>query len=243
MSDTDIQSETDIQIQGNYGLSLFIKRIEMHHTPEFIMLQFVDYGKISNIRFIPKQAFDGTPYKAAIVTFRYWFMTQTVHDLFINMAQSDKDGTTKFNFIEPSGRKRYWYVKEYSPLFVDYDISMTQVYATNNTQEQIEQMNDVIKSMAAQLLYYKERNATLEKKMEQIDREDTVLRLQMDDFGYKAEQADRDRYYVEQMMNLVQLDLLYEKAQNEELRKENEELVRDIKDREKIIDYYEKGSA
>lgn len=233
LSDDNVQS---------YGLMIYIKWLPKHYNSDFIDSKFSNYGQVSSVRFIPKQNFDGTLYNSAVVTFNKWFMSQKVHKLFSDMAE-DIDGTARFYYIDETGRKRYWHVKEYSPLFADYDDSMSKVYALKNLKEQYTYMDNIIKSMSAQLHYYRTRNIKLEKDMIQINYNDHVIRLQNSHLNGLIDDGDRDMYYIKSKMNLMEMELVHERNQNILAEERIRKLEQEIKDKDKVLDYYQQNQS
>lgn len=221
-----------------YGLMIYIKWLPTHYRADFIDAKFSSYGQIANVRFIPKQKFDGSSYNSAVVTFEKWFMSERVHKLFNDMAD-DIDGTAKFYYIDETGRKRFWHVKEYSPLFADYEDSMTKVYALKNSKDQYAQMDNIIKSMATQLHYYRTRNAKLEKDMVQVAHNDTIIRLQNSHLNGLIDERDRDMYYVNSKMRLLEMELSNERQQRISAEETIRRLEQEIKDKDRVLDYFQ----
>lgn len=228
----------DINQDLNYGLLLYIKWLPTHYQPSFIESKFSNYGQIAYIRFISKHKYDGTSYNSAVVTFTKWFMSEKVHKLFNDMAE-DIDGTARFYYIDETGRMRYWHVKEYTPLFADYEDSMFKVNSLTNIKNKYEHMDNIIKSLSAQIHYYRNRNNKLETDMIQVAHNDNIIRLQNSHLNGLIDERDRDMYYMTSKMQLMEMELANERKQNISAEETIRRLEQEIRDKDRVLDYFQ----
>lgn len=239
MQQTDNSNyQSSNHVHPDYSLTIYIKWLPKHYGSDFIHNKFANHGLVSSVRFIPKQSFSGELYNSAIVTFSQWFLSEKVHQLFTEM-NNNIDGTAKFYYHDETGRTRYWHVKEYSPLFEDYDNAVEHIYSLANSKNKIEQMDDVIKSMAAQLHYFKTKNLQLETKMAQNEHNNTIIRLQNSHLNGLIDDRDRDMFYMKSKMQLLEMELANERQQSAKANQLIEELYVENRDQSRIIDYYQ----
>ena len=129
------------------------------------------------------------------------------------MSTSD---STKFYYTDKRGIIKYWIVKEYIDL-------------TEETQQSIEE------SQNCQLTYYRMRNVVLEKQLVEMNSTAIIHRLQIDYLNHRLDEAD----ICKETLKLREMDITWMIEENRKLREELELLRRDVKDRDRIIEYYE----
>jgi len=92
----------------NNNLSLYIKRVELHHTQEYISKVFKDFGCVEEVTFIPKSNDNGQKYNGAIIKFEKWNFNNKVEELWKKLKEKD-DSTFKIYH----NNKYFWVVSEH----------------------------------------------------------------------------------------------------------------------------------
>jgi hypothetical protein len=197
------------------NMKLYIARVEVYHPKNFVAATFGTVGRISSVDYIEKTDFNGNNYYSAILTFRTWIMSEDTNKLFKDLSQSN---STKFYYTDKRGVIKYWIVKEYLDELID------------ETQQTIEA------SQACQLTYYRMRNMTLEKQLCEMNSTTITQHLQIDYLNSKLDEAS----ICKETLKLREMDLTWMTEENRKLREELELLRRDVKDRDRIISYYER---
>ena len=195
------------------NMKLYIARVEVYHPKSFVAATFQTIGRVNAIDYIPKRDFNGNDYYSAFVSFRTWIMTEDTSKLFKDLSTSD---STKFYYTDKRGIIKYWIVKEYIDL-------------TEETQQSIEE------SQNCQLTYYRMRNVVLEKQLVEMNSTAIIHRLQIDYLNHRLDEAD----ICKETLKLREMDITWMIEENRKLREELELLRRDVKDRDRIIEYYE----
>jgi hypothetical protein len=194
------------------SVKLYIARVELYHPKNFVAATFQKIGRISDIEYIPKKDFNGNDYYSSIVKFRTWIMSQDTIKLFNEL----QEGHTKFYYTDKRGQSKYWIIKEY-------------------IEELKETQKDISDSYACQLTYYRMRNATLERQAIEMNSTAITQRLQIDYLNHRVDEAE----IAKETLKIREMDLSYMQEENRKLKEELELLRRDVRDRDRIIEYYE----
>lgn len=199
------------------NMKLYIARVEVYHPKNFVASTFQSIGKVSKIDYITKYDFSGNEYNSAIVSFSCWILSDDALNLFREMSSTNN---AKFYYKDKKGYVKYWIVKEYNE-------EVTMQYINAQTIEE---------SQACQLTYYRMRNAEVEKQLTEMNSTAITQRLQIDYLNHKLDDADICR----EILKMREMDLNCIIEENRKLREELELLKRDVKDRDRMIEYYEK---
>jgi hypothetical protein len=197
------------------SMKLYIARVELYHPKNFVAATFQPIGRINDIEYIPKKDFNGNDYYSAIVKFRTWIMSEDTIKLLNDLSS---EGHVKFYYTDKRGQSKYWIIKEY-------------IEELKETQEEIED------SYACQLTYYRMRNITLERQAVEMNSTSITQRLQIDYLNHRLDEAE----IAKETLKLREMDLSYMQEENRKLKEELELLRRDVKDRDRMIEYYETG--
>lgn len=197
-------------------MKLYIARVELYHPKNFVAATFQTIGRVSKIDYISKKDFSGNDYYSAIVKFSSWIMEEDTSKLFDDLSSGSN--LVKFFYTDKRGAIKYWIVKEYiEELFED-----------------THQINEA--SYACQMTYYRMRNITLERQSVEMNSTAITQRLQIDYLNYRLDEAE----VCKETLKLRNQDLGWMVEENKKLKEELELLRRDVKDRDRIIDYYER---
>lgn len=196
------------------NMKLYIARVELHHPKNFVASTFQTIGRVSKIDYIPKRDFNGNDYNSAIVSFNTWIMTEDTAKLFNDLSLSNN---VKFYYMNKRGVIKYWIIKEY-------------IEEINETPQSMQE------SLICQMTYYRMRNIAVEQQLVAMNSTAITQRLQIDYLNYKLDEAD----VCKETLKLREMDLNWMVEENRKLREELELLQRDVKDRDRIIYYYEK---
>jgi hypothetical protein len=178
------------------NVSLYIKRADLYCTKDFIINVFEvsNIGIVKDVIFIKKSDNLNREYNGAIVIFERWFMNSTVTKLFDDM-DSSIDGTTKFIYDYYG---RYWFVNVYKPVIAESEEFAT-VDASLPDKVRIDELEKLVKSMAAQMHYAQLRQEKTERQLMELEGKETrhslcniELRFQLDDKNMELEWAKRD---------------------------------------------------
>lgn len=197
------------------NMKLYIARVELYHPKPFVAATFQTIGRVNKIDYIPKRDFNGNDYYSAIVSFRTWIMTEDTSKLFKDLSVAD---STKFYYTDKRGIIKYWIVKEYTE-------------EHNETQQSIEDTQN------CQLTYYRLRNAVVEKQLVEMNSTAITQRLQIDYLNHRLDEAETCK----ETLKLREMDMNWMIEENRKLKEELELLRRDVRDRDRIIEYYESG--
>lgn len=198
------------------NMKLYIARVEIYHPKNFVSATLQTIGRVSNIEYIPKKDFNGNNYYSAIVTFRMWIMSEDTTKLFNDLANSEND--VKFYYSDKRGVVKYWIIKEYIEELI------------RETPQSIES------SQACQMTYYRMRNTTLEKQLIEMNSTTITQRLQIDYLNHRLDEADICR----ETLKIREMDMNWLMEENRKLKEELKLLRQDVRDRDRIIDYYER---
>jgi hypothetical protein len=197
------------------SMKLYIARVELYHPKNFVAATFQTIGRISDIEYVPKKDFNGNDYYSAIVKFRTWIMSENT----IKLLNELQEGHTKFYYTDKRGQSKYWIIKEY-------------IEELKETQKEIDE------SYACQLTYYRMRNMTLERQAVEMNSTAITQRLQIDYLNHRLD----EQTIIKETLKLREMDLAYMQEENKNLKEELEQLRRDIRDRDRMIEYYETGN-
>ena len=177
------------------NISLYIKRADLYCTKEYICNAFVTngIGVVKNVRFIEKSDNMGREYHGAIVIFERWFMNSTVTKLLDDMSSS-LDGTTKFIY---DYHGRYWFINVHKPLIAESEEFAT-VDASLPDKVRIDELEKLVKSMAAQMNYTQLHQQRTERQLMEVEEKQSrhalcnmELRFQLEDKDMEIEWAKR----------------------------------------------------
>jgi len=229
-------------------ISLYIKRAESHHTKEYITNVFFtsQYGKVSDVRFIKKSNNFGEEYFGAVVTFERWFMNGKVKNLF-EQLNSSVDGSIKI-FHDYSTR-RYWFINEFKPEFPEFE-ELTTIGSDLPDKERIKELEKLVKSMSAQLLFLQtkqEKNERMLMEFEQQKTQDWLHNLEMKSQLVELESSSiiNEKKLKQQIEKLEgentelidQVQQLHSHLQEKEF--ECDELLSELSDEKNIVTYLE----
>lgn len=202
------------------NMKLYIARVELYHPKNFVAATFQTIGRVSDIEYIPKKDFNGNDYYSAIIKFRTWIMTEDTINLFNDLSSNTAE-QVKLYYTDKRGQIKYWIVKEY----------------IEELQEKRETEKDIEDSYACQMTYYRMRNITLERQLVEMNSTEITQRLQIDYLNHRLNEAE----IAKETVKLREMDLGYMQEENRKLKEELELLRRDVRDRDRIIEYYESG--
>ena len=212
------------------SIALYIKRAEICHTKEYIsdVFSIQQYGKVHNVRFIKKNNDFGKEYNGAIVTFEQWNMNSKVKLLF-DQLNSSQGGTAKI--IHDHNGQRYWIVNEYKSEFPEFD-QLTKIDPGLNENDRIVELENIIKSMSAQMHFMKTQHEKREKEMMDCQQRETQAWLYNAELNSQIVEKDEDIKWLTKTVS----NLSYELA---EIKVEKEELALELNDQENILAYVE----
>lgn len=190
--------QINIKMSANNNLSLYIKRAEVNHTKEFIMDAFSinNIGKVCDVRFIKKVDTNGRDYNGTVVMFERWNMNAIVKQILDEMSAS-KDGTTKFTFDRYKGR--YWFINIYKTQFPEYE-EITSIDSGLPEKERIAELENLVKSMAAQMHYMQTRQEKTEMQLMETEHTNTQISLFNMELKSQVEEAEREKKWFETKM-------------------------------------------
>jgi hypothetical protein len=185
-----------LEMESFSSVSLYIKRVEMYQTKEFISDTFskLSIGKVRDVRFIKKVGPTGMDYNGAIITFVSWCMNTRVKQLFDSMNEA-LDGTAKlvYNFET----NRYWIVAIYKSQFPEFE-EMTTVSTSLPDKERIKQLEDLVKSMAAQMHYMQLRQEKSERQAMEHENNETKNYMTNLNLRCQLEEQEQDSRWNEE---------------------------------------------
>jgi len=178
---------------------LYIKRAEQHHTKDFIVEAFAsnNIGKVRDVRFIKKMDMNGREYNGAVVIFEHWNMNALVKQLLDQMSVS-KDGTTKFVFDQYRGR--YWFINIYKTQFPEYE-EITTIDTGLPDKERITELENLVKSMSAQMHYMRTSQEKLERQLMESEHTNTQHHLFNIELKIQVDEAKREKKWAEDKLN------------------------------------------
>lgn len=192
------------------NVALFIKRAEEYHTKEFIVEAFAakNIGKVREIKFIKKTSDFGKSYNGVIVIFEHWNMNKIVQTLFNEMSASP-DGTTRFYFND----YRYWIINVHRQKLPECE-EITTVDSSLSDKDKIIKLEELVKSMSAQIHYMQSRQERSERSTMDLELKETYHHLVNCELRSQLDEKDRDRKWAEDDLN----------EEIQKLREENESL-------------------
>jgi len=212
------------------AIALYIKRAEIYHTTDYISDVFLkeQYGKVHNVRFIKKNKDFGREYNGAIVTFERWNMNSKVKMLF-DQLNSSVEGTAKI--IHDHNGKRYWIVTQYKSEFTEFD-QVTKMDPRLTDHERILELENIIKSMAAQMHFMTTQHEKQEKEKMDCEQRETQAWLYNMELKSQIVEKDQD---IKSLTKKAE-NLLYEL---QEIEEEKKELALELNDQQNILAYVE----
>jgi hypothetical protein len=175
------------------NVSLFIKRAEEYQTKEFIIEAFAsnNIGKVKDVKFIKKHNDIGRNYHGVIVIFERWNMNRLVQTLFSEMASSP-DGTTKFYFNE----FRYWIINVHRQKLSECE-ETASVDPSLSDKDKISKLEELVKSMSAQIFYMQNRQEKSERSMMDLECKETYHHLVNMELRSQLEEKDWEKKWAE----------------------------------------------
>lgn len=153
------------------NVSLYIKRVELHLTSNFIITIFNqnNIGIVREVKFIKKTDNSGKEYNGAIVVFERWFTNSKVDKLLNDINNSD-DGTTKFTY---DNYGHYWYINIYTTCIIPETQQVAMVDSKLPDNQRIIALENLLQNMTTQLTYMQTRNEYNERLMVEYEQKQT----------------------------------------------------------------------
>jgi hypothetical protein len=217
------------------NVALFIKRAEEFQTEEFIVDAFRNnnIGKVREVTFIKKNNDTGKKYNGVIVIFERWNINNLVETL-INEMSASPDGTTRFYFDQ----SHYWIINIHKQKMIQCE-ETTLVDPSLSDKEKIAQLEEMVRSMSAQIHYNQKHQEKLDNKIADLEQKEThhhlvnmEIRAQLEDVEDKFSRLETN---VERMATRLELS----NKQVDKLYDIIEEMEQDISDKNSIISYME----
>lgn len=218
-------------MNASSSLKLYIARVELFHSKNFVANTLQNIGYIKEIQYINKKDFNGNDYYSAVVTFIAWIDTPQTNQLFQELANDNKQ--TRLYYSDIKGNQRYWIIKEHIPQYTEKQITeITQDVL--NTSINLEQH------------YYKLRNIALEKQLQDNYNTNIIRTLQIDYLNERLDTTIQQINDEQQTITQLNYRIKYLSENNDILNTELNDmklqilnLEREIKDKDKVLDYYE----
>jgi len=235
--------------------ALFIKRAEEYQTKEFIINAFETnkIGKVKDVTLIKKQNDFGKSYNGVIVIFERWNMNNLVEKLLNEMASSP-DGTTKFYFNE----HRFWHINIHKQKMVECEETML-VDPSLSDKEKIAKLEELVKSMSAQIHYMQTRQEKAEQQLMMAEHKHTEqhllnmeLHTQLQEKQWEQEWFESDvklendelieeNQTLKYRLGLLGMDLAQKDNEIKSIRESHEKekcvYEQELRDRDCVIDY------
>ena len=211
---------------SNSNMKLFIARVEVYHPKKFVASTFQRIGRVNSIEYIPKMDFNGNDYYSAIIEFSTWIMSEDTNKLFNELSSTNTTEHVKYYYTDKRGQVKYWIVKEYIE-----ELQKGTQRELRDIQKEMSESND------CQMIYYRLRNINLERQLVEMNSTEITQRLQIDYLNHRLTEAE----IAKETVKIRDMDLSYMQEENKKLKKELELLRRDVRDRDRIIEYYESG--
>lgn len=211
---------------SNTNMKLFIARVEVYHPKNFVASTFQRIGRVNSIEYIPKIDFNGNDYYSAIIEFSTWIMSEDTNKLFNELSSTNTTEHIKYYYTDKRGQVKYWIVKEYIE-----ELQKGTQRELRDIQKEISESHD------CQMTYYRLRNITLERQLVEMNSTEITQRLQIDYLNHRLTEAE----IVKETVKIRDMDLSYMQEENKKLKEELEMLRRDVRDRDRMIEYYETG--
>lgn len=212
---------------SNTNMKLFIARVEVYHPKKFVASTFQRIGRVNSIEYIPKMDFNGNDYYSAIIEFSTWITSEDTNKLFNELSSTNTTEHIKYYYTDKRGQVKYWIVKEYIE-----ELQKGTQRELRDIQKEMSESND------CQLTYYRLRNITLERQLVEMNSTEITQRLQIDYLNYRLTEAE----IAKETVKIREMDLAYMQEENKKLKEELELLRRDVRDRDRMIEYYETGN-
>jgi hypothetical protein len=207
-------------------MKLFIARVEVYHPKKFVASTFQRIGRVNSIEYIPKMDFNGNDYYSAIIEFSTWIMSEDTNKLFNELSSTNTTEHVKYYYTDKRGQVKYWIVKEYIE-----ELQKGTQRELRDIQKEMSESND------CQMIYYRLRNINLERQLVEMNSTEITQRLQIDYLNHRLTEAE----IAKETVKIRDMDLSYMQEENKKLKEELELLRRDVRDRDRIIEYYESG--
>jgi hypothetical protein len=208
-------------------MKLFIARVEVYHPKNFVASTFQRIGRINSIEYIPKMDFNGNDYYSAIIEFKTWIMSEDTNKLFNELSSTNTTEHIKYYYTDKRGQVKYWIVKEYIE-----ELQKGTQRELRDIQKEMSESND------CQMIYYRLRNVTLERQLVEMNSTEITQRLQIDYLNHRLTEAE----IAKETVKIRDMDLSYMQEENKKLKEELELLRREVRDRDRMIEYYETGN-
>lgn len=207
------------------NMALFIKRAEEFQTESFIVDAFRNnnIGKVREVTFIKKNNDTGKKYNGVIVIFERWNINKLVETLFNEMSASP-DGTTRFYFDQ----SHYWIINIHKQKMAQCE-EVTLVDPSLSDNEKIAQLEEMVRSMSAQIHFNQKQQEKLDNKIADLEQKETHHHLVNMEIRAQMEDVE-ERMATRLDLSNKQVDKLYDII---------EELEQDISDKNSIISYME----
>jgi len=207
-------------------MKLFIARVEVYHPKKFVASTFQRIGRVNSIEYIPKMDFNGNDYYSAIIEFSTWITSEDTNKLLNELSSTNTTEHIKYYYTDKRGQVKYWIVKEYIE-----ELQKGTQRELRDIQKEMSESND------CQMIYYRLRNINLERQLVEMNSTEITQRLQIDYLNHRLTEAE----IAKETVKIRDMDLSYMQEENKKLKEELELLRRDVRDRDRIIEYYESG--
>ena len=212
---------------SNTNMKLFIARVEVYHPKNFVASTFQTIGRVNSIEYIPKIDFNGNDYYSAIIEFRTWIMSEDTIKLLNDLSSTNIAEHIKYYYTDKRGQVKYWIIKEYIE-----EVQKGTQRELRDIQQEMSESHD------CQITYYRLRNITLERQLVEMNSTEITQRLQIDYLNHRLTEAEISK----EIVKIREMDLSYMQEENKKLKEELELLRRDVRDRDRMIEYYETGN-
>lgn len=212
---------------SNTNMKLFIARVEVYHPKKFVASTFQRIGRVNSIEYIPKMDFNGNDYYSAIIEFSTWITSEDTNKLLNELSSTNTTEHIKYYYTDKRGQVKYWIVKEYIE-----ELQKGTQRELRDIQKEMSESND------CQMIYYRLRNINLERQLVEMNSTEITQRLQIDYLNHRLTEAE----IAKETVKIREMDLAYMQEENKKLKEELELLRRDVRDRDRMIEYYETGN-
>lgn len=177
------------------NISLYIKRADLYQTKEYIINVFAsnNIGIVKEVQFIEKTDGLNRPYNGVIVIFERWFMNPNVRQLLDEMGTSI-DGTAKFIY---DYQGHYWFINVYKHILPE-----SEEFATVDTclpdKHRIDELEKLVKSMAAQIHYNQLRQERTERQLMEVEEKQSRQALCNMELRFQLEDKDMEIDWIKQ---------------------------------------------
>ena len=124
-------------------------------------------------------------------------MNALVKQLLDQMSVS-KDGTTKFVFDQYRGR--YWFINIYKTQFPEYE-EITTIDTGLPDKERITELENLVKSMSAQMHYMRTSQEKLERQLMESEHTNTQHHLFNIELKIQVDETKREKKWAEDKLN------------------------------------------